>query len=66
MSSDEKVWWVDVEGRELGVRGQSVGLYVVTSVQGEGEVRGLGVRRYREWKGRRGMGFAGVAKWELV
>ena len=54
------------EGKELGVRGQSVGLYVVSSVQGEGEVRGMGVRGYRERKGRRGMGFGGVARWELV
>ena len=66
MSSDERVWCVDVEGRELGVRGQSVGLYVVSSVQGEGEVRGMGVQGYRERKGRRGMGFGGVARWELV
>lgn len=65
LDTDGKVWWADVEARMLGARGQSVMLYVVNSVQG-GSGRGLSVREYREIKGKKAMGFGGVAKWELV
>ena len=66
LDTDGKVWWADVDARMLGARGQSVMLYVVNSVQGESG-RGLSVREYREEvKGRKAMGFGGVAKWQLV
>lgn len=58
-------WWLDVETRILGAPGQHVSCYAVESVGGESG-RGLGVDGYRHAKGRKGMGFGGVAAWELV
>lgn len=58
-------WWADVEPKRLGCRGQTVSLYAVTTVSGNSG-RGLDVDEYRQMKGRKAMGFAGAAAWELV
>ncbi|ESZ95439.1 hypothetical protein SBOR_4180 [Sclerotinia borealis F-4128] len=58
-------WWVDVNVRELGARGQTISLYAITSVNGK-DARGMSKREYEEKKGKCGMGFGGVAAWELV
>ena len=58
-------WWTDVEPCRLGAPGQTVSLYTVESVSG-GDARGLSVEEYRTAKGRKGMGFGGVAAWELI
>lgn len=58
-------WWADVEARRLGARGQSVSLYTCETVQGQSG-RGLSVAEFKQAKGRKAMGFGGVAKWELI
>ncbi|KAI4174849.1 MAG: hypothetical protein LQ348_006299 [Seirophora lacunosa] len=62
--TDGKKWWLDVESRLLGQKGQSVDLYIVTVVDGR-SARGMGVEEMRMAIGRKGMSFGGVAKWEL-
>ncbi|CAD6445731.1 cc18e0dc-3590-46ea-8bd3-a7a057b9a70f [Sclerotinia trifoliorum] len=57
-------WWVDVRVKELGARGQTISLFAITSVNGE-DARGMTKREYEVKKGKCGMGFAGVAAWEL-
>jgi transglutaminase-like putative cysteine protease len=59
-------WFVDVEARLLGAPGQTLTLFAVSSFGDRQDARGLGVREFREGKGRVGMGFSGVAAWELV
>ncbi|KAI4122554.1 MAG: hypothetical protein LQ338_005749 [Usnochroma carphineum] len=63
--TDGRTWWLDVESRFLGRRGQSVDLYTVTTVDGR-SARGMGAEECRRAIGRMGMSFGGVAKWELV
>ncbi len=60
-----RVWWADVEPRRLGARGQTVSAYTVDTVNGQ-TGRGLSVGEYRGAKGRKAMGFGGLALWELV
>ncbi|MCJ1274999.1 hypothetical protein MMC21_002799 [Puttea exsequens] len=57
-------WWADVEPRRLGARGQTVNVYAVDTVGG---MTGRGLGR-EEWGGalRKGVGFAGLAAWELI
>ncbi|OCL04596.1 hypothetical protein AOQ84DRAFT_415897, partial [Glonium stellatum] len=63
--TDGRAWWLDVQRAELGVPGQKVSVFAVTSFGGQ-DGRGLGVEEFRRKKGRVGMGFGGVAMWELV
>ncbi|KAG0649347.1 Kyphoscoliosis peptidase [Hyphodiscus hymeniophilus] len=58
-------YWADVPAKDLGAPGQGVSVFAVTSVNGE-DARGLSRRDYLSKKGRCGMGFGGVAAWELV
>ncbi|KAI9749367.1 MAG: hypothetical protein M4579_006898 [Chaenotheca gracillima] len=58
-------WWVDVPVGELGKRGDKIMLYAVTTVGGQ-DGRGMSVQEYRGVKGRKAMGFGGVASWELI
>ncbi|MCJ1281512.1 hypothetical protein MMC26_000832 [Xylographa opegraphella] len=58
-------WWADVPPQKLGARGQTVTLYTVDTVQGN-TGRGLSKEEYLMAKGRKAMGFQGVAAWELV
>ena len=58
-------WWADVVPQKLGARGQTISLYTVKTVNGASG-RGMSVEEYRMAKGRKGMGFGGVAAWELV
>ncbi|ERF68242.1 hypothetical protein EPUS_02698 [Endocarpon pusillum Z07020] len=59
-------WVVDVEARQLGAPGQTLTLFAVSSFGERQDARGLSVREFKEGKGRVGMGFSGVAAWELV
>lgn len=59
-------WYCDIEARELGAAGQTITLFAVTSFGERQNTRGLTVREFREGKGRVGMGFQGVAAWDLV
>ncbi|MCJ1401212.1 hypothetical protein MMC11_004424 [Xylographa trunciseda] len=58
-------WWADVPPEKLGARGQTISLYTVDTVQGN-TGRGLSKEEYMMAKGRKAMGFQGVAAWELV
>jgi hypothetical protein len=58
-------WWIDVKARDLGAPGQTVSCYAVTSVNGK-DARGMTRNEYLGKKGKAGMGFAGIAAWELV
>jgi len=58
-------YWADVNARDLGAPGQKVHCYAVTTVNGE-DARGMTRSEYLKKKGRCGMGFAGIADWELV
>ena len=58
-------WWVDVEPKKLGARGQTISAFTVDTVSGNSG-RGLTVDEYRQAKGRKGMGFGGLAAWDLV
>lgn len=60
------MWVTDVEARQLGAPGQTLTLFAVSSFGGRADARGLTVREFREGKGRVGMGFSGVAAWELI
>lgn len=64
LESNGMYWWVDVPLGLLGARGQTVTLYTVETVDGR-DGRGLGVREWREAKGRKAMGFGGVCAWVL-
>ena len=57
-------WWADVEPRRLGARGQTVSAYTVDSVGGQS---GRGLTK-EEWRAAlmKGVGFGGLAAWELV
>ncbi|KAL9098867.1 MAG: hypothetical protein Q9163_005551 [Psora crenata] len=58
-------WWVNVEPSRLGCKGQTISAYTVESVDGK-TGRGMTVDEYRAAKGRKGMGFGGLAAWELI
>lgn len=64
-NTDNKVWWLDVNRAELGAPGQKVSIFAVTSIGGQ-DGRGVTVDEYKQKKGRVGMGFGGVAMWELI
>lgn len=57
---------VDVEARQLGAPGQTLTLFAVDTFGERSHARGLTVGEFREGKGRVGMGFCGVAAWELI
>ncbi|MBE3109921.1 MAG: hypothetical protein IMZ46_05310 [Acidobacteria bacterium] len=65
LETDGYWWWVDVHARDLGAPGQAVSLMALTSFDNE-DGRGVSREEYLRLKGRVGMGFAGLAKWELV
>lgn len=56
------VWWCDVPTAELG---SEANIYSVTSFDGR-DGRGLTLQEYKQRKGRVGMQFGGVAKWDVV
>jgi hypothetical protein len=58
-------WSLDIETRMLGAPGQKLTLFAVTSFDGR-DGRGLSTNEFRSKVGRCGMGFAGVAEWNLV
>ncbi|OCT45252.1 kyphoscoliosis peptidase [Cladophialophora carrionii] len=60
------LWCADIPACDLGAPGQTVTLFAITSFGNRQDCRGLSVREFREGKGRVGMGFTGVAAWDLV
>jgi hypothetical protein len=59
-------WYCDIDARELGAAGQTITLFAITSFGDKQNTRGLTVREFKEGKGRVGMGFQGVAAWDLI
>jgi hypothetical protein len=66
VSHPDSSTYCDIEARELGAAGQTITLFAVTSFGERQNTRGLTVREFREGKGRVGMGFQGMAAWDLV
>ncbi|KAL8675556.1 MAG: hypothetical protein Q9168_000068 [Polycauliona sp. 1 TL-2023] len=61
-----RVWWLDVENRLLGQKGQTVSIYTL-QVLGGVNARGMSVDECRSGIGRKGWsGGGGPASWELV
>ncbi|KAL2052106.1 hypothetical protein ABVK25_007548 [Lepraria finkii] len=58
-------WWADVVPQRLGAPGQNVTVYTIETLNGQSG-RGLSIDEYRIAKGRKAMGFGGLAVWELV
>ncbi|OCK78899.1 hypothetical protein K432DRAFT_355954 [Lepidopterella palustris CBS 459.81] len=60
-----RVWWLDVARTELGRKGGKVSVVAITKFDGK-EGRGLSGEEFRRKVGKVGMGWGGVAEWELV
>ena len=60
------LWYVEIPAQQLGAPGQTISLFAITSFDKRTDCRGLTVAEFRNGKGRVGMGFTGVAAWELV
>jgi len=60
------MWYTDVPARELGAPGETLTLFAVTSFGNKQDARGLTVQEFKNGVGRTGMGFVGVAAWELM
>ena len=65
LESNSFWYWADVRAGDLGIKGQGVSVFAVTSVDGR-DARGLTREQYLGKKGRFGMGFGGICAWELV
>ncbi|RDA95212.1 hypothetical protein CP533_1813 [Ophiocordyceps camponoti-saundersi (nom. inval.)] len=57
--------WVDVNARDLGAPGQSVEVVQITQIDGR-DARGVTASEYLAKRGRVGMAWSYVMKWELV
>lgn len=57
--------WVDVHARDLGAPGQSVQVAQITTMAGQ-DARGVTAKEYFAKKGKVGMAWAYVMKWDLV
>ncbi|KAL6860266.1 hypothetical protein ACO1O0_004293 [Amphichorda felina] len=65
METDGYWHWIDVRARDLGAPGQAVQVAQVTKVDGQ-DARGISAREYLSQKGRVGMSWGYVMRWELV
>lgn len=65
METDGYWHWVDVRARDLGAPGQAVQVAYVTKVDGQ-DARGISAREYLSKKGKVGMAWSYLMKWELV
>ncbi|KAL8748645.1 MAG: hypothetical protein Q9199_008126 [Rusavskia elegans] len=59
------VWWLDVENKLLGKKGQTVGIFTIQELGGE-NARGVSVEECRRAMGRKGWSGGALAAWELV
>ncbi|KAF7558821.1 hypothetical protein G7046_g5324 [Stylonectria norvegica] len=57
--------WVDVNARDLGAPGQAVQVAVMTSIDGK-DARGVSAKEYFSKKGKVGMGWSYILRWDLV
>ena len=59
-----RYWWLDVAVEDLGCAGQTVSVNALTTLDGQ-DGRGLAPPDYEAAVGRKGMGWSGVAAWQL-
>ncbi|KAL8765052.1 MAG: hypothetical protein Q9209_007742 [Squamulea sp. 1 TL-2023] len=59
------VWWLDVENRLLGRKGQMINIFAIQKLGGE-DARGVSVGDCRRAMGRKGWSGGALAVWELV
>ncbi|KAH0537506.1 hypothetical protein FGG08_005724 [Glutinoglossum americanum] len=60
-----RCWWLDVKREELGVPGQEIMCLRVETLDGR-DAKGVSAQEYMRAKGKKAMGFSGVALWELA
>lgn len=65
LETDGFWWWVDVNAVDLGAPGQSVSVVALTTMDGR-DARGVSAREFLSKRGKVGMSWTGVIKWELV
>jgi len=65
MDTDGFWWWADINARDLGAPGQDITMMALTKV-GDRDARGVTKEEYLRSKGKVGMAFSFMAKWELV
>lgn len=65
LETDGFWWWVDVHASDLGAPGQSVSLVALTSFD-KRDGRGITKEEFLRLKGRVGMAWGGLAKWDLT
>jgi hypothetical protein len=65
MQTDGFCWWLNVPGAELGCSGQTVSIVALDTFDGR-DARGVSVNEFLSQKGRVGMSWTGIAKWNLV
>ncbi|SPO05843.1 related to protein disulfide-isomerase precursor [Cephalotrichum gorgonifer] len=64
LETDGYWWWADVHARDLGAPGQTVSLVALTSFDNN-DGRGVTKEEFLRLKGRVGMAWSGLAKWDL-
>jgi hypothetical protein len=65
METDGYWWWLDVKARDLGAPGQTVSVVCLSELNGN-DARGVTAKEFLSKKGRCGMSWMGVVKWDLV
>ncbi|CAI6332780.1 unnamed protein product [Periconia digitata] len=64
-NTDGKVWWLDVERRDLGAPGQKINVCYITHFD-KGTGRGLSLSTYKARKGKVAQQWSTICMWELV
>ncbi|CRK33582.1 hypothetical protein BN1708_006079 [Verticillium longisporum] len=65
METDGYWWWLDVNAIDLGAPGEGLSIFMVTKFDGK-DGRGLSKEEFLAKRGRVGMAFAGIIKWDLI
>ncbi|CRK26066.1 hypothetical protein BN1723_003378 [Verticillium longisporum] len=65
MDMDGYWWWLDVNAIDLGAPGEGLSIFMVTKFDGK-DGRGLSKEEFLAKRGRVGMAFAGIIKWDLI
>ncbi|KAM0328101.1 hypothetical protein ACHAQA_005504 [Verticillium albo-atrum] len=65
METDGYWWWLDVNAIDLGAPGEGLSIFMVTNFDGR-DARGLTKSEFLAKRGKVGMAFAGVIKWDLI
>ncbi|ROT40605.1 hypothetical protein SODALDRAFT_376385 [Sodiomyces alkalinus F11] len=65
METDGFWWWVDVNAIDLGAPGESVSVVVLTTMDGR-DARGVTAREFLSKRGKVGMSWSGIIKWDLI